>query len=65
MHKSEGEDTLSVKAGCLEGLDLRGEKGKKAVHIWTKEAIVDIPEGVESYETEPPGGSLQGDEEDT
>ena len=63
MHKVEGEKHLSVKAGCLEGFDLRGEKGRKAIHIWTKEAIVDIPEGVESYEEEPPGGSLKGDDE--
>jgi hypothetical protein len=62
MHKTEGEAELSVKAGCLEGLDLRGERGRKAVHIWTKEAVVDIPEGVERYEEEPPGGSLQGQE---
>jgi hypothetical protein len=53
MHKCEGESTVSIKAGCLEGLDLRGSKGKAAVHIWIKEAIVDIPEGVEAYEGEP------------
>jgi hypothetical protein len=52
MHKTEGEAELSVKA----------ERGRKAVHIWTKEAVVDIPEGVERYEEEPPGGSLQGQE---
>ena len=50
MHKCEGDSTVSVKAGCPEGFDLRGSKGKTAVHIWIKEAIVDIPEGAEAYE---------------
>ena len=53
MHKCEGNSTVSVKGGCLEGFDLRGSKGKTAVHIWIKEAIVDIPEGAEAYEGEP------------
>jgi hypothetical protein len=53
MHKCEGDSTVSVKAGCLESFDLRGSKGKTAVHIWIKEAIVDIPEGAEAYEGEP------------
>ncbi|EXJ62005.1 hypothetical protein A1O7_02437 [Cladophialophora yegresii CBS 114405] len=47
---------LSVKAGCLEGLSK--ELMRKAIHIWTKSAVVDIPEGVEQYEEEPPGGSF-------
>jgi hypothetical protein len=53
IHKCKGDSTMSVKAGCLEGFDLRGSKGKTAVHIWIKEAIVDIPEGAEAYEGEP------------
>jgi hypothetical protein len=53
MHKCEGDSTVSAKAGCLESFDLRGSKGKTAVHIWIKEAIVDIPEGAEAYEREP------------
>ena len=44
---------MSVKAGCLEGFNLRGSKGKKAVHVWIKEATIDIPEGAEAYEREP------------
>jgi len=48
-----GTPTVSVKAGCLKPFDLRGSKGKTAVHIWIKEAIVDIPEGAEAYEGEP------------
>lgn len=42
---------VSVKGGCLEGLD-RGMM-REAVHIWTRHAVVDIPEGVESWEGEP------------
>lgn len=44
--------TLSVKGGCLEGLDREMMRG--AVHIWTRHAVVDIPEGVERWEEEPP-----------
>ncbi|OCT50035.1 hypothetical protein CLCR_07706 [Cladophialophora carrionii] len=47
---------LSVKAGCLEGLSK--EMMRTAIHIWTKSAVVYIPEGVEQYEEEPPGGSF-------
>lgn len=49
-HRVEGEDTLSVKGGCLDGLkDLKG-----AVHIWCAEAIIEIPAGVERYDGDPP-----------
>ncbi|KIV95751.1 hypothetical protein PV10_03367 [Exophiala mesophila] len=47
---------LSVKAGCLTGLNK--DMMRSAIHIWTKSAVVDIPEGVEAYEEEPPGGSF-------
>ena len=47
---------VSVKSGCLNGVTR--EMISSAVHIWTKSAIVDIPEGVEAYEGEPPGGSF-------
>lgn len=47
--------TLSVKSGCLDGITK--EMMRSAKHIWAKSAIVDIPEGVEVYEEEPPGGS--------
>lgn len=50
MHKVEGEGTVSVKGGCLEGLDM-----KQAIHIWCKEAIIDVPDGIEAYDEEPPG----------
>jgi hypothetical protein len=52
MHKCEGDSTVSVKAGCLEGFDLRGSKGKTAVHIEIKEAIVNILECAEAYKGE-------------
>jgi hypothetical protein len=51
MHASGGK-TVSVKGGCLEGLTK--EMLARATHIWTKRAIVAIPEGVKSYEEEPP-----------
>lgn len=38
---------VSVKGGCLEGLDW-----SKAIHIWTKSAMIPIPEGAESYSEE-------------
>ncbi|WEW56458.1 hypothetical protein PRK78_001902 [Emydomyces testavorans] len=57
MHRAPGEETLSVKAGCLIGLNK--EHMKDAVHIWCREAIVDIPLGAERFEEEPVGGSLQ------
>ena len=48
MHKAKGEPEVSVKGGCLSDLDVSG-----AIHIWCKEAIVPIPEGVERFEEEP------------
>lgn len=42
---------VSVKGGCLEALNK--ELLSKATHIWTKSAIVPIPEGFEAYEEEP------------
>lgn len=53
MYSSEGEKTISIKGGCLDRLkDLSG-----AVYIWCEDAIVKIPDGVERYEKEPPGGA--------
>nr|CDP22720.1 Putative protein of unknown function [Podospora anserina S mat+] len=69
VHDSPNKNVVSVKGGCLEGLDW-----KSAIHIWTKSAMVPIPEGVESHKEDckdpeeygvcqeeldqPPGGSL-------
>ncbi|ROW07809.1 hypothetical protein VMCG_03572 [Cytospora schulzeri] len=41
------KNVVSVKGGCLEGLDWN-----KAIHIWTKSAMIPIPEGAESYSEE-------------
>lgn len=71
-------DSVSVKAGCLKDLSkemMRGAvsfggpgdganvltQGSK-VHIWTRNAVIDIPEGVETHEEEPPGGSFSKDD---
>lgn len=51
MHRARGEKTLGVKAGCLVGLNKM--MMAKAIHIWCKEAVVDIPEGAERWEGEP------------
>ena len=44
--------STNVKGGCLEGLDR--EMMKDIVHIWTRCAITDIPEGVERWDEAPP-----------
>ncbi|GJD02697.1 glutathione-dependent formaldehyde-activating enzyme [Colletotrichum higginsianum] len=41
------KNVISVKGGCIDGLDW-----KTAVHIWTKNAMVPIPEGAESHPEE-------------
>jgi hypothetical protein len=51
IHRTHGEDALSVKGGCLEGLSR--QMMAKAVHIWCKEAVMEIPAGVERWEEEP------------
>ncbi|KAI0160687.1 glutathione-dependent formaldehyde-activating [Xylariaceae sp. FL1272] len=48
IHSTKGKDFVSVKGGCLEGLDWG-----KAIHIWTKSAMVPIPEGSERHPEEP------------
>lgn len=42
----------NVKGGCLEALSK--EMMRDVIHIWTQHAIVDIPEGMEQWEREPP-----------
>ena len=56
MHRVQGDKYLSVKAGCLVALDK--EMMGDAAHIWCKDAVVEIPEGAERWETEPEGGSF-------
>ncbi|TVY24630.1 hypothetical protein LHYA1_G006402 [Lachnellula hyalina] len=48
IHTTPGKGVLSVKGGCIEGLDW-----KSAKHIWCKRAMVPIPEGVERSDGEP------------
>lgn len=50
-HKPDGTPVgiVSIKAGCVEGLEW-----KDVIHIWTKSAVVPIPEGVKQYEKGPP-----------
>ncbi|KAK9775419.1 putative CENP-V/GFA domain-containing protein [Seiridium cardinale] len=48
LHTTPGKNVVSVKGGCLDGLDW-----KNAIHIWTKSAMVPIPEGSECYSEEP------------
>lgn len=62
MHQSVSRDgtpaaSVSVKSGCLDGITK--EMMRSAKHIWTKSAIIDIPDNAEAYEEEPPGGSFR------
>ncbi|KAK7990610.1 hypothetical protein PG990_014890 [Apiospora arundinis] len=41
--------TVSIKGGCVEGLDWAGGK-----HIYMRSAVVDVPAGAERYDTLPP-----------
>ncbi|RYP67400.1 hypothetical protein DL769_005786 [Monosporascus sp. CRB-8-3] len=47
-YASLSKNVVSVKGGCLEGLDWG-----RAVHIWTKSAMVPIPEGAETHPEDP------------
>jgi hypothetical protein len=51
MHARDGVKSVSIRGGSLQGLSKEMVAG--AVHIWTKEAVVEIPEGVEQLEGEP------------
>jgi hypothetical protein len=54
LHSAREGNTVSVKGGCIEGLDWNG-----AVHIWTKRAVIQIPDGVEAWEGEPDEEELE------
>ncbi|KAK1781836.1 Mss4-like protein [Copromyces sp. CBS 386.78] len=47
IHSTAGKNFVSVKGGCIEGLDW-----SKAIHIWTKSAMVPIPENATSTDEE-------------
>lgn len=51
IHRTRGEDSLGVKGGCLDALTR--EMMSKAIHIWCKEAVMEIPPGAECWEEEP------------
>lgn len=44
IHTTAGKNVVSIKAGCIEGVDW-----SKAIHLWTKSAMVPIPEGCETH----------------
>lgn len=52
MSKVEGEDVVSVKGGVLEDEE-RVLDWRHATHIWCKEAVGPVPEGVRRFEEEP------------
>lgn len=41
---AQSKNVVSIKGGCIEGLDWN-----KAIHLWTKSAMVPIPEGSETH----------------
>ncbi|KAI0150898.1 Mss4-like protein [Pestalotiopsis sp. NC0098] len=58
LHTTPGKNVVSVKGGCLDGLDWT-----TAIHIWTKSAMVPIPEGSECYSEEPTDSEYSGPQE--
>jgi hypothetical protein len=52
MHARDGVASVSVRGGSLSGLTKEMVAG--AVHIWTKDAVVEIPAGVKRLDEEPP-----------
>jgi len=49
-----GGNFVAVKGGCLDGIDQTWWKSANTMHIWTKRAIVPVPEGVEKFDEDPP-----------
>lgn len=54
MHRKRNEDgygggKVMIKGGLVEGLDWKG-----GIHIFTKTAVMPIPEEAEQYEDAPP-----------
>ncbi|KAI1497651.1 Mss4-like protein [Biscogniauxia marginata] len=60
LRKAKGKNVVSVKGGCIEGLDWG-----RAIHIWTKSAMVPIPEGSEAHSEEPADDSEYGDSQES
>lgn len=57
-HGIQGKNVVSVKGGCIDGLDWG-----TATHIWTRSAMVPIPEGSEAHSEEPPESDYSGSQE--
>jgi len=53
MHISRGGKFITVKGGTIQDLP-ELDFWNKATHIYTRTALVPIPEGVDRYEAEPP-----------
>ena len=60
MHSRVGSEMLTVKGGCLIGdggltreMVMGRDERVKVEHIWTRSAIVDVPEGMKQWEMEP------------
>ena len=51
MHARDGVNSVSIRGGSLQGLTK--EMVGSAVHIWTSEAVINIPEGAEQMKGEP------------
>jgi hypothetical protein len=51
MHARDGVASVSVRGGSLSGLTKEMIEG--AVHIWTKDAVIEIPAGVQRLDGEP------------
>lgn len=51
MHARDGVKSVSVRGGSLSGLTKEMVAG--ATHIWTKEAVIEIPAGAKQMEGEP------------
>lgn len=57
--RAQNKNVVSVKGGCLNGLDW-----SRAIHIWTKSAMIPIPEGSEFYSEESTRTSGYGDSQE-
>ncbi|KAK0384190.1 hypothetical protein NLU13_8278 [Sarocladium strictum] len=55
FHIEPTKDVISIKGGCISGLDWN-----TAIHIWTKSAMVPIPEGSETHSEESSGSTTYG-----
>ncbi|KAF1737399.1 hypothetical protein NHJ13051_001371 [Beauveria bassiana] len=58
-YSTDAKNVVSVRGGCVSGIDW-----SKAVHIWTKSAMVPIPESSESYSERSSDSSGQGPAQD-